>query len=87
MRVSGSGVSGTGETVHGSFGGSGDVTEDGAGNSGCKKMMRWLVFVAAVGGSLRCILLFFSGGAVSVKAGGPGGILGMGNLDGAYDGF
>ena len=30
---------------------------------------------------------FFVVGAVFVKAGGPGGILGMGNLDGAYDGF
>ena len=48
--VSGAVVSGPGEYVLGSVDGSGDGTEDVAGNSSSGEMVRLLMFVAAAGG-------------------------------------
>ena len=46
-EVLGAGVSGAGDAVHGPFVGLGDVTEDGAGNSGGGEMVQWVMFAAA----------------------------------------
>ena len=66
----------------GCFDGTRDGKVDGAGNLEMKSSCGSSGSGARIS---KCVLLFFRG-AVSLKSGGPGGILGMERSDGAFGG-